>query len=74
MTVYVVTTEDRHSDLEIKVFEWGEDAIEYAMGVANYGASQNDTEVEISIVPGFPTQYIYSCEGDNVTVHAREVG
>ncbi len=74
MTVYVVTIEDRHSDLEVKVFERVEDATEHAMGVANYGASQNDMEVEISIVEGFPTQYIYSCEGDNVTVHSCEVG
>lgn len=77
MEVYIVITEDRHSDLEVEPFLDMQKALNRAKELANkYCRFPKDYE-EINTEEwnnGAIFRIEYSCEGDSVTVYRVEMG
>lgn len=74
MKVYVVLTEDRHSDPGIKIFAGFPAAIKYAKATAEeYAGYNHQEEVVVSHSMDRPYHGEYSSEGDSVSVFEKEV-
>ncbi len=72
MKVYVLVIEDRHSDTDVRVFADKDKAIESARKLAQEYCRFVEDYQEKQIAD-WVFHVEYSCEGDSVTVHEREV-
>jgi hypothetical protein len=78
VTIYCVTIEDRHSDIEIQVFSTREKAIEVAQKFFNENRNPDHDIEELIPEPevakkGYEFFKTYSVEGDCVWVKALEL-
>jgi hypothetical protein len=72
MKAYVVVIEDRHADVEVRVFDNPERAIQVAREIATENARRPD-DFEEEEVRGWLYFARYSCEDDSVHVQEVEV-
>lgn len=68
MKIYVVIVQDRHSDIEIKLFANKEQAIDKARQLAHEYCSHKEDYEEDLECRGWVFFVRYSCEGDNIRV------
>lgn len=69
MIVYTMIIEDRHADVEVKLFQTKEKAISTATKlVQEYGVRYPEDIEEKYDIHGWHYQGVYSCEGDSIRV------
>ena len=69
MKIYLVINEDRHTDVEIKVFKNEDSALHYAQGlIKDYSVDADPEDIKVEEVEGWLFCTYYSCEGDVVYV------
>ena len=74
MKVYTMIIEDRHTDVEVTLFQNKDDAINTATkSVKEWGAKWPEDIEERYDVHGWLYHGVYSCEGDSVTVIESEI-
>jgi hypothetical protein len=74
MEIYCVILEDKHYDVDVKVFSDHDKAIKYAEELARYyGDDEFDAQpiTKSMLNDGYVFYVTYSCEGDSVTVIKR---
>ena len=72
MTAYTLVIEDRHEDVEVRVYKYCDVAIRAARRVAKEHAHFPE-DIEEYKVPGWEYYCRYSCEGDSVRVECKEI-
>jgi hypothetical protein len=76
MKVFIAIHEDHHTDTEVKVFKYRDDAIGYAQDTAKEFDRFGDLDENISEImqkAGYLYYGRYSCEGDHLAVFEKEV-
>jgi hypothetical protein len=70
--VFIVITEDRHTDVEVDVFGDEQSAITHAKKIANEHC-RHEEDYEEQKIEGWIFSAIYSCEGDCVRVEKKPI-
>lgn len=72
MKVYLVITQDRHVDVDVEVYDNKDVAIKRGKELAKKYC-RNTKDYEESKVADWLFYAIYSCEGDYVSVHEKDL-
>lgn len=70
--IYIVIVEDRHTDVEVIPFASKDAAILVARSLAKQYC-RHEEDYEECDIKGYLFNAVYSCEGDSITVIAKEL-